>query len=134
MEARDRTNRVSAGLMRACAYCALIAGGCVFSLPFLWTVSTALKTPQNVFRSPPQLIPNPVAWDNFAKAWTALPFPTFVTNTLVITVIATAAQVLSGSLVAYGFARFEFRGQTHYLSFTFHDDAAGASNDDFLCF
>jgi len=77
----------------------------------LSTVSTALKTPQNVFKSPPQFIPHPVAWDNFAKAWTALPFTTFVGNTLFITIVATTAQVLTGSLVAYGFARFQFRGR-----------------------
>ncbi|HLJ57524.1 MAG TPA: carbohydrate ABC transporter permease [Chthonomonadaceae bacterium] len=93
-------------------YLLLAAGAAVFSLPFLWTVSTALKTPENVFRSPPQIVPLPVAWDNFAKAWTALPFPTYVANTLFITVVATTAQVLTGSLVAYGFARFRFRART----------------------
>jgi len=83
----------------------------VFALPFLWTVSTALKTPENVFRSPPQLIPHPIAWSNFAKAWTALPFTTYVSNTLFIAVTVTIAQVLTGSLVAYGFARFRFRAR-----------------------
>src|SRR5438309_53689 len=96
-------------LSRLIVYVLLVCGSVLFSLPFLWTVSTALKTPENVFKSPPQLVPSPVAWDNFAKAWTALPFPTFVLNTLFITVVATTAQVLTGSLVAYGFARFQFR-------------------------
>jgi len=98
-------------LSRAAVYAALLFGSVVFSLPFFWTVGTALKTPENVFRSPPQLIPNPAAWDNFAKAWTALPFPTYVANTVFISVVATAAQVLTGSLVAYGFARFRFRAR-----------------------
>lgn len=97
---------------RIAVYSALLAGSAVFSLPFLWTVSTALKTPENVFRSPPQLIPHPVAWDNFAKAWSALPFPTYVANTVFIAVVATAAQVFTGALVAYGFARFQFRART----------------------
>src|SRR5260221_8243736 len=98
-------------LSRLVVYLLLIGGSAIFSIPLLWTVSTALKTPQNVFKSPPQWIPQPAAWDNFYKAWTALPFTTFVGNTLFITVAATAAQVLTGSLVAYGFARFAFRGR-----------------------
>lgn len=98
-------------LQRAGLYMMLALGSVVFSLPFLWTVSTALKTPENVFRSPPQLIPQPVAWDNFGKAWTALPFPTYVANTVFIAIVVTAAQVLTGSLVAYGFARFRFRAR-----------------------
>jgi multiple sugar transport system permease protein len=96
---------------RLCVYTLLVLGSAIFSLPFLWTVSTALKTPENVFRAPPQLIPDPVAWDNFVKAWTALPFPTFVANTVFIAVVVTVAQVFTGSLVAYGFARFQFRAR-----------------------
>jgi len=92
-------------------YILLITGAIVFSIPFLWTVTTALKTPENVFAYPPQWIPHPARWDNFAKAWTVLPFPRFVLNTVFITFVCTIAQVISGSLVAYGFARFQFRAR-----------------------
>jgi len=60
---------------------------------------------------PPQWIPHPIEWGNFRRAWTELPFPTFVGNTLFLTVIGTFGQVISASLVAYGFARFKFRGR-----------------------
>ncbi len=52
-------------------------------------------------------------FDNFAKAWTALPirFTRFVLNTYTITIINIVGQTLSCSLVAYGFARFNFRGR-----------------------
>jgi multiple sugar transport system permease protein len=56
-------------------------------------------------------VPNPVQWDNFRRAWTELPFPTFVVNTIVITILSVIGQVFSASLVAYGFARFKFRGR-----------------------
>lgn len=92
-------------------YGALVVGAVVFSIPFLWTVSTALKTASNVHQFPPQLIPKPVAWDNFHRAWTELPFTLFVRNTLLITLISTLGQVFSASLVAYGFARFKFRAR-----------------------
>lgn len=91
---------------------ALLSGAILFSIPFLWTVSTALKTNEQVFAVPPQWIPNPPQWDNFRRAWTELPFPTFVLNTLIITVISVIGQVVSSSLVAYGFARFKFKGRT----------------------
>lgn len=93
------------------SYCLLIPGSALFSIPFLWTLSTALKRPQDVFKVPPQWVPHPVAWDNFARAWTVLPFTTFVKNTLFIAIVATIAQVTTASLVAYGFARFRFRGR-----------------------
>jgi len=89
----------------------LCFGAALFSIPFIWTVSTALKTSEQVFAVPPQWIPHPIEWGNFRRAWTELPFPTFVGNTLFLTVIGTFGQVISASLVAYGFARFKFRGR-----------------------
>jgi multiple sugar transport system permease protein len=94
----------------ALVYLLLLVGSAIFSIPFLWTLSTALKTHANVFSQPPQIWPHPIAWDNFSKAWTALPFTSFVLNTIMLAVVCTSAQVVTGSLVAYGFARFSFRG------------------------
>ncbi|HVK03123.1 MAG TPA: carbohydrate ABC transporter permease [Armatimonadaceae bacterium] len=96
---------------RAGIFLLLVFGSLLFSIPFLWTVSTALKTNEQVFAVPPQWIPNPPVWDNFRRAWTDLPFPTFVWNTIFVTVVSTFGQVLSASLVAYGFARFKWRGR-----------------------
>jgi ABC-type glycerol-3-phosphate transport system permease component len=96
-------------LQRLLIYAVLLSGVALFSLPFLWTLSTALKTPEAVFQFPPQWIPNPAMWENFHRAWTILPFTLFVWNTILITAIATIGSVLSASLVAFGFARFRFR-------------------------
>jgi multiple sugar transport system permease protein len=95
----------------------LLLGALLFSFPFVWTVLTALKTNEQVFAAPPVWIPNPVEWGNFKRAWTELPFPTFVGNTVLITVLCIIGQVSSASLVAYGFARFQFKGrnQMFYL-------------------
>lgn len=90
-------------------YLALVFGACVFAFPLLVCLSTALKTSQEYASAPDRLIPRTFAWGNFPKAWTALPFTTFVGNTLVIAVAATIGSVLTSSLVAYGFARFRFR-------------------------
>jgi multiple sugar transport system permease protein len=98
-------------LRRIGIFVLLCFGSMLFSIPLLWTASTALKTNEQVFAVPPQWLPNPVQWDNFRLAWTELPFPMFVTNTIIITVLSTFGQVFSASLVAYGFARFKFRGK-----------------------
>ncbi len=53
-------------------------------------------------------------WRNFADAWQKLPLPFhwFLLNTYAITAVNVLGQTLSCSLVAYGFARFRFRGRT----------------------
>lgn len=81
----------------------------MFSIPFLWLLSTALKSSQEYATNPGGLLPKHFELGNFQKAWTALPFARFVLNTIFITVVCTIGQVLTGSLVAYGFSRFQFR-------------------------
>ena len=52
----------------------LIMLGLFFLLPFFWMLSTALKSDQQLFVNPPVWIPDPIKWENFAKAVTAIPF------------------------------------------------------------
>lgn len=98
-------------LTQVAVYVILILASTLFTIPFLWTLSTALKSSQEIAADPSRLIPQHIAWENFGKAWTALPFPRFVLNTVIVTFAATFGQVLSASLVAYGFSRFQFRAR-----------------------
>ncbi|HLK16968.1 MAG TPA: carbohydrate ABC transporter permease [Fimbriimonadaceae bacterium] len=98
-------------MKRTCVYAVLVGLGALCLMPLLWTLSIALKSSEEYAREPGRLIPRHPAWDNFAKAWTELPFGHFVVNTVLVAAISTAAQVVVSSLVAYGFARFRFRGR-----------------------
>ena len=98
-------------ISRIATYFVLVLGSAIVLVPFLWTIGTALKTPEQVYLVPPRWIPHPVAWGNFAKAWNALPFTLFLRNTVFVTVMCLIGQITSASLVAYGFARFKFTGR-----------------------
>jgi multiple sugar transport system permease protein len=99
------------GLKTALVYLVLTAGAVLFCIPLFWCVSAAFKDAQSVFRLPIEWIPRQWHPENFSEAWTVLPFPVFVINTLIVTLFAVVGQVLSASLVAYGFARFNFPGR-----------------------
>jgi len=49
--------------------------------------------------------------DNFTTAWDQLNFPRLLRNTFLIALLSTIGAVGSSLLVAYGFARFRFRGK-----------------------
>ncbi len=95
--------------MKAIAYGGLTLGGIFALVPFLWMISTSFKTPDQLFVFPPAFIPDPVAPENYLDAWNALPFGSMLLNSLFVTGLATFGELLSASLVAYGFARFRFR-------------------------
>ncbi len=76
--------------------------------PFIWTVSSSLKQPNEITAYPPVFIPAALQFENYARAWTKVPFLTFYLNSLIVTVLAVLGQTISATLVAYGFARFRF--------------------------
>ncbi|MGD0020201.1 MAG: carbohydrate ABC transporter permease [Candidatus Limnocylindrales bacterium] len=96
---------------RAGLYVALLAGGLAMMIPFLWMLTTSLKTRAEVFSSSPFSFPSGLHWDNYSKMWFALPgvtFGTFFENSLVIASLATIGQLVSCSMAAYAFAVLDF--------------------------
>ncbi len=92
-------------------YALLILFSIMFILPFIWTLTTAIKPESEIFTYPPKLFPSEAKWENFTKAWESQPFGLFLKNTLLVVILGTIGQVISSSLVAYGFARFDFKGR-----------------------
>jgi multiple sugar transport system permease protein len=82
-----------------------------FLFPFYWTLVTALKAKPELLTWPPIWWPAEARWWNFVDAWNAQPFATFFKNSVIVSVLCTIGQLLSSSLVAFGFARFNFRGR-----------------------
>ncbi|MDR9853155.1 carbohydrate ABC transporter permease [Paenibacillus sp. VCA1] len=91
------------------AFLLLIGGAAVVLVPLLWTVSTSLKSPAEVFQD--SFIPKVWHWDNYKNAVTAVPFFLFLKNTLIILIPVMIGTVFSSALCAYGFARFRFKGK-----------------------
>ncbi len=105
-------------IRQAIIYGLLILGAAIVFIPFIWMISTSLKTPDQLFTVPVTLIPNPAVPANYVNVWTMLtsinPQMTFwriMGNTLFITILAMFGEIFSASLVAYGFSRFRWKGR-----------------------
>lgn len=96
---------------RLAFYTLMLALALAFALPLYWTLVTALKAKSELFTWPPVWWPAVPRWQNFAEAWAAQPFGRFLWNSLVVGGLSTLGQLFSSSLVAYGFARYQFRGR-----------------------
>jgi multiple sugar transport system permease protein len=96
---------------RALQYTVMIAVSAIFLVPLLWIVSSSLKQQGEVFAYPPVWIPNPPQWGNYAEALRRAPLLIWLKNTAIITVLTIIGNVLSSSLVAFGFARLRFPGK-----------------------
>jgi multiple sugar transport system permease protein len=85
----------------------------MFGFPIFWTLMSSLKTPQEMFTFPPVIIPASLQWVNYYNVLVIprIPVQLWLWNSTVIVVLGTLGTVLSASLVAYSFARFEYRGR-----------------------
>ena len=81
----------------------------LFLFPFLWSLISSFKTPQDMYAYPPVIIPSVWKLDNYSDIFAAAPFAIWYRNTLVIVALAASGTVITATVVAYGFARFEFR-------------------------
>ena len=87
----------------------LIGGGLLMMGPFLWMISTSLKTRSEVFATPPSLLPIVPQWHNYPDMWSALPFATFFLNSIKLAALNTVGQLISCSMAAFAFAALRFR-------------------------
>ncbi len=96
---------------RTFLYAVIAIGALIFTLPFLWMISTSVKPGPEVYVIPPRWIPSSFNWSNYVEPWRNLPFLTFYKNTMIVTGVSIVATLISSSLVAFGFARVRFRGR-----------------------
>jgi len=91
----------------------LLVLGVLMIVPFIWMISTSLKSYSEVYVYPPTLIPEELKLENFIRAWNAAPFARFFINSIFVTISITFGQVLTGILAGYAFARLNFKGKNY---------------------
>lgn len=82
-------------------------------IPFLWLLSTALKSPEeNIFSYPPQFIPESLTFKNFSGVWKQVPFLAYILNSFIVALFTVIFNLIFSALAAYPLARMNFKGKT----------------------
>jgi len=89
----------------------LVCLSLVMLFPLVLTVSTALKTDQDVRVNPFGLFSS-FSKENIVAAWTVGSFGDYVLNSFLLSVPSTVLVVLLSTMGGYAFARLPFRGRT----------------------
>ena len=99
-----RDARIGATIFMAVAIVAFI-------LPMVWLFSTSLKTREEVFEFPPQVIPPDPQWSNYDEVWTQNPMGQWILNSVFISVCIVVGQCFTSSLAGFAFAKLRFPGR-----------------------
>lgn len=121
-DARGRMGslRATRAIQHLFVYAVLTLFSVAFLFPLFWMASTSLKEQARVMQMPPQLIPNPVDWPNYAEAMRmpGFNFPVLLRNTLVYAIVESIGIIISCVLVAYSFARLRWPGRDFFFILT----------------
>ena len=78
-------------------------------VPFFWMISTSLKNAGALMAIPIEWIPEHVSFDSYIKVLTQLPFIKSFFNSLIVSLSSTILTLISSSLAAFVFAKFDFK-------------------------
>ena len=108
----ERAERRRSRVRMTLTYVLLTFWALVVLFPFYWMILTSLKS-YGAYNSEytPRFFTLSPTLQNYADAFTAAPLGRYLVNTLIFTVITTAAMLIVITLAAYAFARFDFRGK-----------------------
>ena len=94
----------------------LVVVAVAFVSPFVWMLFSALKPSNQVLSTGAALLGDAVRWDNFAEAFSSIPFGQILVNTFAYALVGTLITVVVSVLNAYAFARLEFPGRSALFS------------------
>ncbi len=87
--------------------------GLIMLYPLFWMLMSSFKDSNTIFTTAGQLIPRNFTLENYKNGWRGfgnVGFGSFFGNSLIIAFFATIGTLFSSALVAYSFARCEFKG------------------------
>jgi multiple sugar transport system permease protein len=80
-------------------------------MPFLWMITTSLKTQQDAIKFPPDIFPKQPVFGNYLEAFRQVDFSRYFLNTAVMTFGTTLLVFVTSVFAAYAFARLKFPGR-----------------------
>ena len=88
--------------------------------PFLWMISTTLKSRGAIFSLPPTLIPDLLfkegMWDAYKEVWTQHNFLRYTLNSFFVAGAAAVGQLITASMAGFAFARMKFWGSGFFFA------------------
>ena len=96
---------------RFLGYAILVFFSLVFLYPFVIQIANSFKTEADASANPLSPVPHPFTTDAFVRMFGSTAFPTWLGNSVLVTVIVTLGRVLFGSMAGYALARLRFPGR-----------------------
>lgn len=95
-------------IKRVTLYTLAIAGALITGFPFVWMLSTGLKSASDAIAPSLVLWPGELHFENFVEAMNAAPFGRYLLNSFFVAITTTVCVVCTATAAGFAFARLEF--------------------------
>ncbi len=109
---RERRSGAAKIIVKTLTYLLLTVWALIVLFPFYWMILSSFKTysAYNSELTTKFFVTNPTV-ENYVSAFSAVKLARYLLNTLIFTLVTTAAMVIVTILAAFGFSRLQFKGR-----------------------
>lgn len=97
--------------MKRVVHLPMVLGGIVCLFPFYFMVMAATHRTEDLFASPPPLLPGDQLWDNLRRLEASVGFGRVALNSVGLAVVYTVVSTVLSAMCGYGLAKYRFRGR-----------------------
>lgn len=90
----------------------LVLSGLLMVFPFIWMLSGSLKSNDEIFSNPLNLIPETIRWETFLDTFNSAPFGLYIFNSFSVALFTTLLVIINSAMFAYALTQLKFRSKT----------------------
>ena len=116
LKLKKHSNQVSLSLLARYGWSlvrgVIILGICFLIVyPTLVKISVSIMSESDLYDLTVRYIPKTPTYEHFIMVWEAMRYPSSFLNTIKLSTLTSVMQLISCTLIGYGFARFKFKGR-----------------------
>ncbi|MEA9392073.1 carbohydrate ABC transporter permease [Acerihabitans sp. TG2] len=91
---------------------ALIFSGLIMVFPFIWMLLGSMKSNDEIFSNPLDILPEHFYWENVIKTFQLAPFGLYIFNSFTVAFFTTLLVIINSAMFAYAITQLRFRSRT----------------------
>ena len=98
-------------IVKFVAHLVLLLGAITMLVPFIWMLSSSVKSLGEVFVFPPTLFGEKIVWENYTKISSRFDYLAYFLNSVKVSAWVVIFQVFTSATAGYVFAKLNFKGR-----------------------
>ena len=98
-------------IVKIVAHLVLLLGAITMLVPFIWMLSSSVKSLGEVFVFPPTLFGEKIVWENYTKISSRFDYLAYFMNSVKVSAWVVIFQVFTSATAGYVFAKLNFKGR-----------------------